>query len=110
MSDTSANFARLKAMHEAASLLKEGGSPLALLPTFTFFAAGHTETMDLLLVPFQHSGYVTRLFFEREIPSRGRNWTTHRVADRNWHAPSWNNVPANMPWPAMVCAHLRAVL
>ena len=109
MSDPAENFARLRAMHAAAVLLKEGGNAVALLPAFTFTAEGRSETMDLLLVPFQHSGYVTRLFFERSVPGRGSNWTTHRVVDCNWCAPSWNNVPATISWPAMLCAHLRAV-
>ena len=103
------NFARLQAMHPAAVLLQEGGKSLALLPGLTFATAGRTETMDLLLVPFQHSGYFTRLFFEHQVPGRGANWTAHRVVDRNWCAPSWNDVPETMPWPAMLCAHLRAV-
>ena len=109
MSDPVEEFARLKAMHEIAVLLKEGGKPVALLPAFTFTAAGRTETMDLLLLPFQHSGYVTRLFFERKIDCRGSNWSLHRVVDRNWWVPSWNDVPVTLPWPAMLCAHLRAV-
>lgn len=109
MSDSVDEFARLKAMHEIAVLLGEGGKPVALLPAFTFTAGGRAETMDLLLVPFGHSGYTTRLFFERKIDSRGNNWSQHRVVDRNWWAPSWNNVPATLPWPAMLCAHLRAV-
>ena len=109
MRDVAEEFARLKAMHEISLLLKEGGKPAALLPAFTFTAAGRAATMDLLLVPFKHSGYVTRLFFEREIPCRGRNWSQHHVVDRTWWAPSWNNVPETLPWPAMLCAHLRAV-
>ena len=67
MSVPSEKLARLKAMHESAVLLKEGGKPVALLPAFSFTAAGRRETMDLLLVPFEHSGYTTRLFFERKI-------------------------------------------
>ena len=109
MSDTAKEFAALRAMHEAAVLLKEGGRPVALLPSFTFDAVGCPETMDLLLVPFGYSGYDTRLFFERKIDNRGSNWNGHRVVDRNWWAPSWNHIPAGMPWPAMLCAHLRAV-
>lgn len=109
MSDPEAEFARLKAMHETAALLKEGGRPVALLPAFTFTAAGRAETMDLLLVPFEHSGYITRLFFERRIEGRGNNWNPHRVVDRNWWSPSWNHVPATLQWPAMLCAHLRGV-
>lgn len=96
-------------MHESAALLKEGGQAVVLLPDFSFAVGDHVETMDLLLVPFEHSGYVTRLFFQRKIDCRGSNWTRHRVVDQDWHAPSWNNVPATLAWTDMLCAHLRAV-
>ena len=109
MSNPVQAFARLKAVHESAVLLKEGGRPVALLRSFRFTAAGSGETMDLLLVPFKHSGYTTRLFFERKIDGCGSNWSPHRVVDRNWWAPSWNEVPASLPWPEMLHAHMRAV-
>ena len=108
MSDTDEKFAHLKAMHKRAVLLKEGGKPVVLLPAFSFTAVGRCETMDLLLVPFEHSGYTTRLFFERKIDDRGCNWRQHRVVDHNWWTPSWNDVPASSPWPEMLCAHLTA--
>ncbi len=109
MRDVAEEYSRLKAMHGISLLLKEGGKPVVLLPAFKFTAVGRAETMDLLLVPFKHSGYVTRLFFEREIVGRGKNWSRHLVVDRNWWAPSWNNVPETLSWSAMLCAHLRAV-
>ncbi|ATQ68965.1 MULTISPECIES: hypothetical protein [Methylosinus] len=110
MSDSAKELAQLKAMHGSAVLLKEGGQPVALLPTFGFTAAGGKAfRMDLLLVPFMHSGYVTRLFFERQIADRGSNWTQHRLVERNWWAPSWNYVPASLRWTQMLLAHLRAV-
>lgn len=109
MSAPDDEFARIKSMHQRAVLLKEGGKPIALLPAFSFTAAGRREIMDLLLVPFEHSGYTTRLFFERQIAGRGRNWTQHRVMDRNWWVPSWNEVPASAPWSEILCNHLRAV-
>jgi len=65
--------------------------------------------MDLLLHPSHHSGYDTRLFFERSIEGKGTNWNQHRVADRNWWAPSWKNVKPHLTWTAMLCEHLRAV-
>lgn len=102
-------FAGLSAMHDSAVLLSEGGQPVVLMPGFGFTAGGQAQTMDLLLVPFAHSGYVTRLFFARQIAGRGANWKEHRIAERNWWAPSWNNVPATMPWTKMLLAHLRAV-
>ena len=109
MSDPAEEFTGLKAIHERAVLLKEGGQPVVLLPAFRFRAAGHLDTMDLLLVPFEHSGYTTRLFFERKIDGRGSNWSQHRVVDRNWWVPSWNNVPASSPWPEILFAHLRTI-
>jgi hypothetical protein len=110
VTDAAKEFAGLKAMHAGAVLLKEGGQPVALMPAFGFTAAGEqTFKMDLLLVPFAHSGYITRLFFERQIQGRGSNWNQHRVIERNWWAPSWNHVPASMRWTQMLLAHLRAV-
>jgi hypothetical protein len=111
VSDDAEQFADMKAMHAGAVLLKEGGNPVVMLPAFGFTAAGdQPQHMDLLLVPFAHSGYVTRLFFEHPIPGRGSNWKQHRVVERNWWAPSWNNVPATMPWRQMLLAHLGAVV
>lgn len=104
VTDAAKQFAGLKAMHRPA-----GGRPVALLPAFGFTAGGQPCRMDLLLVPFSHSGYITRLFFERRIAGRGNNWNQHRLIERNWWAPSWNHVPATMRWTQMLSAHLRAV-
>lgn len=109
VNDTAAQFEGIKAMHAGAALLKEGGQPVVMLPAFGFTAGDQAYQMDLLLVPFAHSGYVTRLFFERQIAGRGRNWKQHRVVERNWWAPSWNNVPATLAWRQMLMAHLGAV-
>lgn len=109
VSDPVNEIAALKAMHAGAVLLKEGGQPVALLPGFRFTAGDKPVTMDLLLVPFAHSGYITRLFFEAQIAGRGANWNPHRVIERNWWAPSWNHVPTDLPWTKMLMAHLRAV-
>lgn len=109
MTDAASNFAGLKAMHREAVLLKEGGQAVALLPSFGFIAADSAFRMDLLLVPFLHSGYETRLFFERKIEGRGANWNQHRVIERNWWAPSWNHVPASLRWTQILLAHLRAI-
>jgi hypothetical protein len=110
VSDGAKEFAALKAMHNGAALLKEGGHPVALLPAFGFTAVGdQVFRMDLLLVPFKHTGYDTRLFFEKQIVGRGSNWSQHRLLERNWWAPSWNHVPATLHWTQMLLAHLRAV-
>jgi hypothetical protein len=109
MTDAASEFEKLKAVHGDIVHLKEGGVSLALLRQFNFRASGKSQMMDLLLYPGQHGGYVTRLFFEREIPGAGKNWQRYRVADGDWWAPSFNNVPASLPWIALLCAHLRAV-
>lgn len=109
VTDAAKEFANIKAMHPGAVLLKEGGQSVALLPAFGFTAGDQPYRMDLLLVPFAHSGYITRLFFEHKIDGRAGNWNQHRVVERNWWAPSWNHVPASMRWTQMLSAHLRAV-
>jgi hypothetical protein len=109
VSEPAVEFANVNMMNPGAVLLKEGGQPVVLLPGFRFTAGDQPCEMDLLLVPFAHSGYVTRLFFERKIEGRAANWNQHRVVERNWWAPSWNHVPASMPWMKMLSAHLRAV-
>ncbi len=109
MSDPAKEFEGLQAMLAGAVLLKEGGQPVILLPGFGFTAGDQPFKMDLLLVPFTHSGYITRLFFERQIQGRAGNWKEHRVVERNWWAPSWNHVPVTMRWTQMLSAHLRAV-
>jgi hypothetical protein len=99
----------LRQICPGAAILKEGGKPVVLLPDAKFESAGQPQKMTLLLVPFEHTGYSTRLFFQRKIEGRGANWNQHRVVDQQWWTPSWNNVPASLPWPAILLAHLRAV-
>lgn len=107
MTDAAAEFQKVKGLHPDAVLLTEGGNPVVFLPKFSFRAAAANVVMDLLLVPFFHTGYATRVFFERQIAERGANWRNYRVTDREWWAPSFNNVPASLPWTAILCAHLR---
>lgn len=110
MSPESIGLDALKALHGDCQLLREGGVPVVLLRQCAFRAVdGADMRMDLLLHPSAHSGYTTRLFFERAIRERAGNWNQHRVVDREWWAPSWQNVQANLSWPSMLCAHLRAV-
>lgn len=109
--DAAVEFAVLQAMHPGASFHQEGGTPVVLLPEVKFRAGANTQQMTLLLYPSSHSGYTTRLFFERKLEGVGqsRNWTAHTVLGRTWWAPSWNNVGGEQPWTSMLYAHLRAV-
>lgn len=109
MINTDDEFKKIKRLHEAAKLGQEGGNPVVLLPQFLFWSAGQEVRMDLLLCPVAHSGYPTRLFFERQVKGRGNNWKQYCVFGRQWWACSWNGIEADMNWQSMLCAHLRAV-
>jgi hypothetical protein len=111
VSDSATEFASIKAMHSSATLHTENKVPVILLPEFKFRAGGRSVEMTLLLHPAQHSGYVTRLFFEQKLEGAGQsaNWNPHTVLGRTWWAPSWKDVSPEQPWTSMLCAHLRAV-
>ncbi|MBL8846953.1 MAG: hypothetical protein JNN24_14395 [Hyphomicrobium zavarzinii] len=109
MSPESVQFDALRALHQQCHLIKEGGVAMALLEGLPFRAADRDWKMDLLLYPAQHSGYTSRLFFQEQIAGRGANWNRFRLAERDWWSPSWQSVPASLPWPKMLAAHLRGV-
>lgn len=111
MSELDAKFAAIQSLHPSAALHSEGGHPLILLPDFKFRAGSETVQMGLLLHPAAHSGYVTRLFFEKKLEGKGpsQNWTPHTVLSRQWWAPSWQNVVVEQSWTSMLGAHLRSV-
>lgn len=77
-------FKNIKRLYEAAKLVREGGNPVVLLPQARFQSAGREIQMDLLLYPADHSGYPTRLFFERQADGRGNDWTEHCVVGKHW--------------------------
>ena len=109
--DTATEFAAIQALHPSASLHTENSQPVVLLPDFKFRAGDKSEQMTLLLHPSRHSGYDTRLFFERALVGVGRtqNWTNHMVLTRQWWTPSWKDVLPEQPWISILCAHLRAL-
>lgn len=109
--NTEIEIAALQVMHPGAVVHSEGGVAVVLLPDVKFRAGAQSTQMNLLLFPAGHSGYVTRLFFERKLEGAGasQNWTQHTVLGRSWWAPSWNNVSPDQPWTSMLGAHLRAV-
>ena len=109
MTNVEDQYNKIKRLYELAKLGQEGGNPVVLLPQATFLSDGREVQMDLLLYPAAHSGYPTRLFFEREVKGRGNNWKQYCVVGRHWWACSWSGIEADMNWPSMLYAHLRAV-
>lgn len=89
--------------------MPEGNVGLIYLPAQAIEVAGQGQVVDLLLCPAEHSGYQTRLFFDRPFPQRAANWTVHTLLGRSWHTFSWNGVAANQPWEQILLAHLAVL-
>lgn len=104
-------LAKLQTVYPDAELWDEGGQPLAYLPTLGFRSNGAMIVTSGLLCPRRHSsaGYPTRLFLRQEVSHpKQRNWTHHVVkGEGGWYSPSYDNVPATMPWLEILAAHLR---
>ena len=79
----------LRRMCPGVQEMPESGIEYILLPGLKHPCA--PGTLDALLCPQQHSGYVTRLFLSAPIPGKGNNWSTHTILSRAWHTWSWNH-------------------
>lgn len=99
-------LAALRRINRLAELWDEGGQPLVFLPGMKVRHSGGTVTVDGLLVPRSHTNYTTRLFLSQPFPNRGQHWTVHQIMGRAWHAMSFNNVPASLPWTEILANHL----
>jgi hypothetical protein len=108
--DEKSEFAKIIALHSDAILEHEGGKPVVLLPRFTFRAGGKNHTVDLLLHPLAQQGeYHSRLYFKEKIEGTSANWQQQNALGSPWWVYSWKGVPSSMPWPNMLCEHLRAI-
>ncbi len=108
--DVQAELAKLQKVFPAAELWDEGGQPLVFIPDLCFRSAGKIIQTDGLLCPRQHSsaGYATRLFLRHQVPNKGQNWAQHVIRGMTgWFSPSYENVPASLPWLEILAAHLR---
>jgi hypothetical protein len=99
----------LRVLNPDARIMPEGNLGLIFLPAQSIEVASERHTADLLLCPHEHSGYQTRLFFDRPFVQRAANWTHHTLIGRGWHTFSWNGVPADQPWDQILLAHLAVL-
>jgi hypothetical protein len=81
--------------------------PYVFFPVLKFDSGNTPHAMPALLCPANRDGYPTRLFLEKKIPSRGNNWNVFQIRSRSWWACSWRDVPASLPWLAILANHLR---
>lgn len=108
MRDAAEELDRLRGLCPEAQLWPEGGRHAAFLPGFAFKLRGQPTAEDVLLVPFTHSGYETRLFFRRQLTA-DQVWHVHVVCGQTWWSPSWRGVLEDRPWTEILADHLRAV-
>lgn len=107
-------LASIRKFSPEASVVVDGGVRAVYLPAFRFRFGEQTRSSDLLLYPGSHNGYPSRLFFRERIEcTRGDgsapNWQDAVIAGSKWWSPSWTGVSADLPLPAMLTAHLRAL-
>jgi hypothetical protein len=91
--------------------LHEGENTFVHLPGLRFQSQGAEIEVEGLLVPQSVpslGGYTTRLLLAQPAP-KPLGWSTVVVLGRSWYTWSWNNVPAEWPWPQILAAHLKAL-
>jgi hypothetical protein len=109
MSGVQSELEAIRRFYPAMEVWPEGGQQLPYLPHLQIQSSAGLIAVDALLYPYQHGGYTTRLFFDKQINAPGvNNWTAHPLCGRQWWTWSWNNVPATLPWLQILANHLRA--
>lgn len=106
MGDATA-LAELRDICSGARYVAEGTDQFIDLPALKIRVDADVVVRDALLSLGAHTGYMSRLYLSQQIPRRGSNWTVHGVLGRQWHTPSWNNVPLGRP-VEMLLQHLKA--
>jgi hypothetical protein len=105
-----ASLADLRAVCPGAELMQERGVTYIHIPVLRLPPGCVPAEVEALLRPGPGpDGYTTRLFFSHPFPSRGQNWTTHRILDKPWHTFSFNNVPADSRLVEMLINHLSVL-
>lgn len=109
MSMDESQLAALGDVCDEVRVVTDGQYTLVLLTALRFRSDGQTVTMDALLCPQEHESYMTRLFLERALPSKGANWKPHSFLGRTWHTFSWQNVPKDLSLNEILFGHLDAL-
>ena len=105
-----AQFDALKALIPTAELYHDGGVAGAYIPQLPIATQQGEVQADVILYPHGHSGYQSRLFFERQLQgAKAQNWTTHSLGGRTWWACSRQGVEPSLPWIEILACHLNAV-
>lgn len=107
---TDSEIATLQRVCTGARVLEEGSVSYVFLPDLHLPAGCDPGVVNALLRPSPGpDGYTSRLFLSVAFPHRGQNWTTHHILDRTWHAFSYNNVQADLPFIEILSNHLAVL-
>lgn len=93
----------------SVSCATEAGVTLFALHELQLPAGCTPASVEVLLWPAPRDGYDSRLYFAQRVQSRvDRNWSEHRVLDRNWWAFSWRT-QSGLRLAQMVAIHVRGL-
>lgn len=92
------------------SEMEEGGVKYIHLPNLKLPAGSDPPEVEALLrAEAGPDGYTTRLFLSSAYPTKGQNWTIHRILDKTWHTFSFNRVPADLRLIEILLNHLAVL-
>ena len=110
MTVAEAELAPLNKVCGEARIIEEGGVTYVYLAELRLPPGCGSLAVDALLRPGPGpDGYTSRLFLSSPFVQKGQNWTIHRIADRAWHAFSYNNVPSDIPLIEILANHLSVL-
>lgn len=104
------DLADVQSLCPKAHVLVEGSVSYIHLPSLKLQVGSESRVLDALLRPSAGpDGYTSRLFLSEPFPTKGQNWTTHRILEKTWHAFSFNNVPAELRLIEILANHLAVL-
>jgi hypothetical protein len=105
-----AELEALQARYPLATLGNEDGKPVVLIPNLVILGKETTLKRNAVLIPWQHSGYSTRLFLDEKIEGTGREWQQQYLAvvSASYWSISYNGIDASNRWLHILAAHMSA--
>jgi hypothetical protein len=103
-------MSEIRAVCPEASAMQEGGVTYIFLAKLHLPGGCDPSEVEALLRPEPGpDGYSTRLFLSHPFPSKGQNWTVHRILDKTWHTFSYNHVPPDLRLIEILANHLKVL-
>jgi len=84
----------------------DGGCTFVSIPILKLGADGVETEYAALLCPQSHSGYLTRLFLNRQVPEKGRNWNSFPILGGTWWSCSLQGISPDQSYLSILLAHM----